>query len=367
MMSRAILLALILATPAVADPVADAEAAAERLRAAGQALAESDGSANRIRALTETIRAYEDGLSVLRDAMRDAALRERDIRERFNSEAEQLSRLLAALQTMGRSPEATVLLHPSGATGTARASILMAETVPALNAEASRLKAELEELQVLALLRRDGLETLETGLAGVQAARTELAAAVSERRTPPPATDIAAMEALLNSAETLDAFASSVTTGEAASEGAFAAAKGTLSLPVDGLLLAGFEQPDASGLRRPGLVLATASQALVTAPWPGTVRYAGPLLDYGNVIILEPESGYLLVLAGLGNVYPSLGTVVRQGDPLGLMTGQPESAQGNLIENAEAGDRARTETLYMELRADDGPVDPAGWFSLGKG
>jgi len=59
--------------------------------------------------------------------------------------------------------------------------------------------------------------------------------------------------------------------------------------------------------------------------------------------------------------------VVGQGDPVGLMAGQAARAQGILIENAEAGDRARTETLYMELRADDGPVDPADWFSLGKG
>jgi septal ring factor EnvC (AmiA/AmiB activator) len=41
------------------------------------------------------------------------------------------------------------------------------------------------------------------------------------------------------------------------------------------------------------LVLATRPNALVTTPWPSSVRYAGPLLDYGNVIILEPESDYL--------------------------------------------------------------------------
>jgi len=366
-MIRAIFLALSLAVPAAADPAADAETAAERLRVAGSALSAAEGSRNRIRALTDTIRAYEDGLSILRDALRDVALRERVIRERFEGEAEHLSRLVAALQTMARSPETTVLLHPSGAAGTARASILMAEAVPALNAEATRLRAELEELKVLALLRGEALQTLEEGLSGVQAARTDLAAAMAERRTPPAATDLAAMEALLTSADTLDAFASTIAPGDIAPGGEFGTAKGKLPLPVQGVLLSGFDQVDASGLARPGLLLATAPQALVTAPWPATVRYAGPLLDYGNVIILEPESGYLLVLAGLGDVYPALGAVVGQDDPVGLMAGQAEPAQGNLIENPDAGDRARTETLYMELRAEDGPVDPAEWFSLGKG
>lgn len=366
-MIRAFLLTLSLAMPAAADPAVDAEAAAESLRDAGLALSAAKGSRNRIRALTETIRAYEDGLSILRDALRDVALRERVIRERFEGEAEHLSGLISALQMMERSPETTLLLHPSGATGTARASILMAEAMPVLTAEATRLRAELEELKVLGLLRGDALQTLEEGLAGVQAARTDLAAAMAERRTPPAATDLAAMEALLTSADTLDAFASTIAPGEVIPEGEFGTAKGNLPLPVQGVLLSGFGQPDASGLARPGLLLATAPQALVTAPWPATVRYAGPLLDYGNVIILEPESGYLLVLAGLGDVYSSLGAVVGQGDPVGLMAGQAEPAQGNLIENPDAGDRARTETLYMELRADDGPVDPADWFSLGKG
>ena len=366
-MIRVLLLMALAGLPAAADPVADAEAAAERLREAGLSLSEAEGARDRVRALTETIRAYEDGLAVLRDALRDAALRERSIRERFDGEAEQLSRFLAALQAMGRSPEATVLLHPSGAKDTARASILMAEAIPAMTAEAERLRAELEELRVLALLRRDAIGTLENGLASVQAARTDLATAVADRRTPQAPTDLAAMEALLNSADTLDAFASSIAPGEIAEEGAFEAARGRLPLPVQGLLLSGFNEPDASGLSRPGLLVATAPQALVTSPWPATVRYAGPLLDYGNVIILEPESGYLLVLAGLGDLYAALGQVVGQGDPIGLMSGHPEPAQGILIENPGAGDRARTETLYMELRADDGPVNPADWFSFGNG
>jgi septal ring factor EnvC (AmiA/AmiB activator) len=32
-----------------------------------------------------------------------------------------------------------------------------------------------------------------------------------------------------------------------------------------------------------------------------------PLLDYGNVIILEPESDYLLIVAGLATVFVQAG------------------------------------------------------------
>jgi murein hydrolase activator len=184
----------------------------------------------------------------------------------------------------------------------------------------------------------------------------------------PNPTEEAVVLALLNGADTLDAFASSLTSAEAREVGAdeFSAAKGRLPLPVDGVLLSGFGAADAAGVARPGLLVAAAPRALVTAPWPGTVRYAGPLLDYGNVVILEPEAGYLLVLAGLGDLFAASGSVVRQDDPLGLMSGQDVATQGNLIAEAAPDSRSRPETLYIELRANGGTQDPAPWFALGR-
>ena len=40
---------------------------------------------------------------------------------------------------------------------------------------------------------------------------------------------------------------------------------------------------------------ASASAGTAVTPAPATVRYRGPLLDYGNVIILEPEAGIAYV------------------------------------------------------------------------
>ena len=93
------------------------------------------------------------------------------------------------------------------------------------------------------------------------------------------------------------------------------------------------DEADAAGVRRPGLTLATRPRALVTAPWPATIRYRGPLLDYGNVMILEPGGGYLLVLAGLDTVYGEVGEVVAAGAPLGLMGGA-ETATAEFLASA---------------------------------
>ncbi len=147
-----------------------------------------------------------------------------------------------------------------------------------------------------------------------------------------------------------------------------------------GRVLRRFNEADAAGVERPGWVIATRPLALVTTPWPATVRYLGPLLDYGNVAILEPGDGYLLVLAGLGQLYGEVGEVLAQGAPVGLMGGAgPEGEQASaekpaktgadqafLIEVAQGAGAKASETLYIELRDKQTPVDPSDWFAAGK-
>jgi septal ring factor EnvC (AmiA/AmiB activator) len=91
------------------------------------------------------------------------------------------------------------------------------------------------------------------------------------------------------------------------------------------------------------------------------------LLDYGNVMILEPGAGYLLVLAGLDQVYGEVGDVVSQGDALGLMGGTVEATAANaadILRPADNGSGASdSETLYVELRNGGQPIDPTDWFT----
>jgi len=104
---------------------------------------------------------------------------------------------------------------------------------------------------------------------------------------------------------------------------------------------------------------------LITAPWPATVRYAGPFLDYGNVIILEPDAAYLMVLAGLDQVYVELGQILDQDEPIGLLGGSQPATEEFLIEASQGGGTIDQETLYIEIRKDGTPTDPARWFALG--
>lgn len=372
MRKAAVLFALILALgqPArAADPAAPgAQAAADELRAAIEALNTAEGSRARVTALTRTIQAYESGLGVLRDTYRRAAARATEIEASFAARRDGIGQLLAVMAMMERDKGPLLLLHPDGPVGTARSGMILAAVTPAMQDEANRLRADLEELARLRKTQDDVARTLQRGLDAAQAARTALSQAIQDRTDLPRRflEDPEELKALVASADSLDAFAagiSSMETDIGAPMGDFVSARGSLPLPVHGMLLRRAGEADAAGIRRPGILVATRPGALVTLPWPATIRYRGPLLDYGNVMIAEPASGYLLVLAGLGTVFGETGDVLDAGAPVGLMGGAAPQADEVVAATEEGGGAERTETLYIELRQGKEPVDPSAWFT----
>ena len=352
------------------DVAEAAEAARQKLAVAAALLSQAEGAQDQIAALTGTVRAYEEGLALLRDGLRRVTITRSAHEARLAARREEVAQLLAVLQTIDPATAPVLLLHPAGALGAARTGMMLADVTPALEAEARALAADLSVLARLRTAQEEGIATLAAGLDGVQAARERLARAVAQRTDLPRrfVEDPAAVAALAASARTLDAFASGLgATVEEELDAAVAdatALKGELALPVQGTVIRRAGEADAAGIVRPGLVIATRPRALVATPAAATVRFRGPLLDYGNVVILEPAPGVLFVLAGLAEVWPGAGEILPAGAPLGLMGGEQPSGDGNLSELAAAGAEARSETLYLEVRDAQGPANPADWFAL---
>jgi murein hydrolase activator len=361
-------LTLALAAPAQAQDVvgeaAQAAKASEDLGLAIAALGTADEAKDRVAALTETIRAYEAGLAALRQALRQAELREDALTLQFGAKRAQLSQLLGALGAMDPDQGPLLLLHPGGALGTARSGMMLADVAPALATEAEALRRDLQELADLRALQEAAGERLVQGLGAVQAARTALAQAISDRTNLPKrlTDDPERLQMLLDGAETLAAFAEGLAPVETAIQG-FAETKGSLPWPVLGTVLLRPGETDARGVTRPGVTLATRPLALVTAPYAATLRYRGPLLDYGNVMILEPGGGYLIILAGMATIYGEAGDVLGPGQPLGLMGGAEAGAADILSDHANEGGAGATETLYLEIRQKAEPLDPLDWFA----
>ncbi|MEM7295082.1 MAG: peptidoglycan DD-metalloendopeptidase family protein [Pseudomonadota bacterium] len=324
---------------------------------ATRALATAGDGRDRVAALTGVVRAFEEALAAVRDSARRAAVREDALSRSLEARETEVSRLLGVLQVIGRAPEVTVLLHPSGPAGAARSGMILAELTPAVQSQVARLRADLSELQELRRVERDAAQTLSKGLSAVQEARVALSNAMAERVPLPQrfVQDPVQLALIVAAADTLSAFVATLQETQPDLVGSAipspADLAGRLTWPAFGTLVRRAGEADAAGIMRPGVILATAPGAIVVTPEAATVRYRGPLLDYGNVIILEPASELLLVFAGLDTLYVAPGDVVAPGDPLGLM---PQAAQGGPLDRA---------SLYIETRLAGEPVDPLRWFA----
>ncbi len=270
---------------AQSDPTELARIAADRLDAAQASFAAADSARDRVDALGRTIRAYEDGLNALREGLRQAALREAAILAEFDAQSQEASRLLGVLMSIQGAQGPLGLIHPAGSLAAARSGMIVADITPAIQARADQLRAKMQELALARSLQESAAEQMHRGLQGVQEARAALSQAVSNRTDLPKRfdTDEAAMALLQSSAETLQDFATGLIEMDLGGViddpiRDFAAAKGTLALPVNGQVLRGFQEADAAGIKRPGLVVATRPLSLVSTPWPATIRFSGHCL-----------------------------------------------------------------------------------------
>jgi septal ring factor EnvC (AmiA/AmiB activator) len=355
------------AMPVLADPATRAMEAARALESATEALQAATRQADRIAALTQTVQAYEDGLAALREGLRDAQLAEAAQTRLLSDRSAELSRLLAVLMGTASLEDGVILVHPQGALAAARAGLSLRDVAPALGRDVAALREQLEDIAALRRARQYGLLALEQGLASAQDARLALTQAIAERGPLPKrlSEDPDNLAALAASAASLDAFARDLAersvslagVADSALQG-FRNAKGRLPFPVRGTVLRGFGMPDQAGVARDGIDIATLPEAVVSAPWAGTVRYAGPLAGRGQVVIFEPDEDILLVMVGLGEVLVETAEILPQGAPLGTMPAQSG-------DQSPAGSRG--ETLYFEMRETGKPIDPADWFALTAG
>lgn len=358
-----VLLAMLLCAPALAEEPADAlEAAQTRLAEAETALAAARKAENRTAALGLAVEVYEAALADLRSAVVAAGVREREIALDLALRRTRTSGLLAALQGIARAPDGTARLHPEGALAAARTTAMLAHLRPRLEAEAQLLSEKLEARAAAQQVQQAGFAALTEGLASIAAARGELAGevvATSQDAGPEPD---AALAAAARESDTLEALAAALG-GRART----AQADGALAWPVRGSVLRGFEAPDGAGVRHPVLVLDAPPQAVVRAPGSGRVRYAGPFLDYGQVVALRLDGGATVLLAGLSEVAARAGARVAAGAPLGVLGGRTPVPEEYVTLTEGGAEGGAGQTLHILMVGERGPMDPAPWFGAENG
>jgi murein hydrolase activator len=234
----------------------------------------------------------------------------------------QLARLLSVLEELRRDPPPALLVSPRDAKDAVRAAILVKAMTPELQARASGYAHEAGEMmrqRRLAAVESEALFTQESERA--------------EASPPPPRAPASSSRP-----ETPQAFPEAAITPPQ-----------SLSNPAGGPIVRRFGEALASGGRANGVTFAAAGGARVASPGPGFVQYVGPVKGWGVILILRLAGGYHLVLAGLDRTSVTVGQSVAAGQAVGFM---PDGGQS----------RASRE-LYLEVRNQGVPVDPARWLN----
>ena len=234
----------------------------------------------------------------------------------------QLARLLSVLEELKRDPPPALLVSPSDAKDAVRAAILVKAMTPEL---AARARAYAGQAGDMARERR---------LAAVESEALFTRDSLAADAAPPPKSPELALRGPAQPEATVPA-----------------RAPDALFRPVNGALVRRFGEPLPSGGRANGVTLAAPKAAQVASPGAGLVQYVGPVKGWGVILILRLTGGYHLVLAGLDRSSVSVGQSVAAGQAVGWM---PDGRQS-------------TSELYIEVRDQGSPVDPARWLRVNAG
>jgi murein hydrolase activator len=391
----ALSLLLLLAAAPTQEQLQDAErahaaevAAEQAATAKAQAAAEQEQKlgAARVEAASK-LRVAEDALATASANVADLTQRRADAQARLAGRAAALAPMLPIIERLSLYPAETLLAVPMPPEQAVRGVLVLGGVARTLEVQAHALRAEqadVEALQAQIAAALPGLAqaqaeqsqlalALDSQLAGVHAERTaaEEAAAEASRRAAADAARadglraaIARIEADRRAAEARakeDAIAADKRrqVAEAAASRArqeamarpagpgVDEARGLLTAPVAGSVTRAFGAATEAGPAS-GVSYQAPPSARVVSPCGGRVVFAGPFRSFGLLMIVDCGGGYHFVLSGLDRLDAQVGQPVQPGEPVGVMPGWDPSAAG-----------AGRPSLYMELRKDGVPVNPA--------
>jgi septal ring factor EnvC (AmiA/AmiB activator) len=279
---------------------------------------------------------------------------------------DQLARLLSALLIYRRNPPPALLVHPQNALKGAHAAILIKAITPELERRAKSFAGDAQEISRLRRETADAAQVLSGAERDIIQRRAEIEGLISSKAAVERSISADADQAdrdfqkLATKAQSLrDLLRALPRQPRGPSKGAagqnldatdlFGRTRGIFS-PVAGRVIRKFGQGGGQIGRSEGWTWRTEANATVRAPAQGTVEYAGPLKGWGDVLILRLGGQYHLVLAGMDTANAVAGRSLAAGEPVGRMGAGSSSGNG------------RAPELYLEIRKDGSPMDPARWL-----
>jgi murein hydrolase activator len=358
------------------------------LEQAKATVAEQDLLSNRLVALAETAAVQERELATVEK--RQGKLKAEIARINLDLTAKQdvIAEILAALQRLAQDPPPALVVAPDDVLGALRGAMLFGTIVPELRTEAEVLHQQLTDLKTLRGQFEIEVRQHDEALIALNTSRKDITSLIkvkkalalsseqdleTERKHAEElATKATSLKQLLAKLAEDKAIAEAKQSAEAKARAeaerlaeekaampqmAFSKSQGQIDFPAQGQIVKRFGDDSGLGTTLDGIVIVTAKQAQVTTPVSGKVEFAGKFRSYGQMVIVNPGEGYLVLLAGLEQTLATHGQSVKAGEPVGTMGNKPgQMAMSNGLTNLT------TPVLYVEFRKNGDPVDPTPWW-----
>ena len=319
--------------------------------------------------------------------------KETRIRKSLEGRRAVIAEVLAALQRVGHHQPPALIARPEDALAAVRTAMLLGAVLPEMQQRVKALAGDLNDLFAVRKQIAAERDRLKSEVASLGKERKRLAALIAERQLQQSERESALdaertrARALAGKADNLQdliakleqtlspgqrsaresgpakpgtALAALHDPGRMAPAVAFASLHGKIPIPVNGIKIRGYGQPDGVGGAEKGVSIATRAGAQVTAPADGWVVYAGPFRSYGQLLILNAGGGYHVLLAGMARISVDLGQFVLAGEPVAVM------GNGSHVAAILAAGSSQP-VLYVEFRKGGNPVDPGPWWAAGEG
>lgn len=321
------------------------------------------------------VQAKEEQLSKLETNLTKLKKRQTELEHNLSLSDSQMVQVMTGLQTLALRPREMVFLNPLSPIDTLRSHLLMQHSIPVIGSITQNLRSDLKELiktkadiqqqiiqektlktqliertaQMNVLLKQKSILQARYDASHIQAKKkAELLASQAndlkdllkkleqEKQRKLQEQQMRASYAAVRQVQDLKK-------EEKKSDNAFEKSRGALLYPARGYIVQNYGETTVSGSHVKGMTISAREKAQVIAPFDGSILFAGPFKNYGQLLIIDNGGGYLTLLAGLGEINTSVGQEVLAGEPVGLMdTSNPR--------------------LYIEIRKNGHAIDPKPWF-----
>ena len=111
-------------------------------------------------------------------------------------------------------------------------------------------------------------------------------------------------------------------------------------MPLQASIVSEFGQNKANKIFKNGVIFEVSEDSFVASPFDGIIVFANKFKSYGNLVIIENDSGYFCILAGMDNMIISSGNKVFKGEPIARIS------------------KKLNNKLYFELRKNGKIINP---------